>query len=174
MSIAIKSIILEDVLEEIFAYLPVMAYKKGSQTFPVVFGYGDETELNIFLKNKESSDVYPLIWLLYPYDEDHSRTSLEVQNVSFILAMDTDSNMENRERIKETFGKVLMPLFFNLRLAFKRANIISTNHEYKLVKHPNFSESASRKASAGTFIWDALKVTTSFKVIDNCLKEIKF
>ncbi len=172
--IATKSIILEDVLEEIFGYLPDMAFTSGGTTYPVVFGYGDELELNIFLSTREVSDSYPLIWLLYPYQESHTDNRLILDNVNFILAVETNSSMQNKERIKETFTKILMPLFFNMRLAFKKANVINTADEYDMVKHPNFSESESREKSAGTFIWDAIKVTTSFNVIDTCLMEIKF
>jgi len=174
MSVATKSIILEDVLEEIFSFLPDMADLSGATTYPVVFGYGDELELNIFLKTREKSNTYPLIWLLYPYAESHTDNDVDVTGANFILAVETNSSMQNKERIKETFTKILMPLFFNMRLAFKRANVISTDHVYSIVKHPNFSESDTKEKSATIFIWDAIKVTTNFNVRDTCLKAINF
>ena len=171
--IASKSIVLENVLEELFSYLPEMSFD-NEVTYPVSFGYGDEIELNLWLSTREENDPYPLIWLLYPFKENHTDTKLEVENVSFILAIETNNTMQNAERIAETFGKVLMPLFFNFRSAFKQANIISTKKEYELVKHPNYSKSAAREESGTIAIWDALKVTTSFTVMDTCLREIKF
>jgi hypothetical protein len=169
-----KTIVLEDVLEKLFSYLPSMAMESGGQTFPVTFGYGDEVELNVFLTQREISDTYPLVWLLYPYKEKHTKINLEVENASFILAVETNMSMQNKERLKTTIGNILMPLFFNIRHALGSANIINTNNEYDLVKHPNYSSSDSREESSGVFIWDALKVTTSFTVMDTCLKEIKF
>lgn len=169
-----QKIILENVLEDIFSYLPKMAYSKTEQAFPVVFGCGDEIELNVWLKDRESSNTYPLIWLLYPYVEGHSKTKIELDKIDFILAVDTNSSMQNKERIVETYTKVLMPLYWNMRYALKVANVINTASEYSVVKHPNYSKSASKEESGTIAIWDALKVTTNFSVIDTCLRPIKF
>ena len=174
MGVALKSIILEDTLEEMISYMPAMSFDVGGDTFPINFGYGDRLDLNAFLQTREESDTYPLIWLLYPYEEKHTNTKLEVSGATFILAVDTNNSMQNLERIKETFGKVLMPLLFNFRLLFKKANIINTNLEFDVVKHPNFSDSELRDKTATTVVWDALKVTTDFTVTDTCLKEITF
>jgi len=171
---ATRTIELEGVLEAMFSYLPEMSMEEGGDTFPVIFGYGDELELNNFLANREVSTTYPLIWLLYPLKEKHTDTKLEVDNASFILAVSTNSSMENKQRMAETFGKMLMPLLYNVRYAFKNANVININNEYDVVKHPNYSKTEERDESAVIAIWDALKVTFSFTIRDTCLREIKF
>ncbi len=175
MGVATKSIVLEDVLDEIFSYLPDMSFDVGGEQFPVRFDYGDEVDLNHFLANRETSTTYPLIWLLYPYSEKHTRTGLEVGALNFIFAVDTNSSMENRERMQETFGKILMPLLFNFRQVLQKAGVININNNFDVVKHPNYSKTEARDENTVIAIWDALKVTTEgFTVIDTCLKEIKF
>lgn len=172
--IATKTLVVEKRLEEIFCYLPEMTSLSGGTNHPVRFGYGDKKELNSFLKNRSLDKVYPLIWLLYPYTENHSNTDVEVTNATFILAMSTNAQMENKERIEKTFGKVLLPLFYNMRYVFQNANILSSNQNYEVIKHPNYSDSDLKEKNAGAFIWDALSVTCDFTLIATCLRTIKF
>ncbi len=175
MGVATKSIVLEEVLDEIFSYLPDMSFEVGGDTFPIRFDYGDEVSLNHFLANREVSTTYPLIWLLYPYSEKHTRTKLELGALNFIFAVNTNSSMENRERMEQTFGKVLMPLLFNFRQVLQKAGVININNNFDVVKHPMYSKTDAKEENAVIAIWDALKVTTEgFKVTDTCLKEIKF
>ncbi len=72
MGIVTKTIILEDVLKSVFNYLPAMSYNEGGDEFSVTFGFGTKKDLNKFLTLRKRSTVYPLIWLLYPYNELHN------------------------------------------------------------------------------------------------------
>jgi len=174
MGIATKTIVLEDVLERMFADLPEMVSLRGTSTHPIVFHYGDKKALNVFLKRKKSEDTYPLIWLLYPNVEDHDNTSLEADNVSLVLAVSTNSVMQNKERMATTFGKILMPLFFNVRTLFKRANIVNIDGKYRIIKYPNYSDTDEGTEHGGAFIWDAIKITFSMKLIDTCYRTVTF
>lgn len=172
-----SAIVVENVLDQVIAYLPKMSFDENSQEYPVTFGYGDEIELNGFLANREESDVYPLIWLLYPLNEEHTKTSVKLENASFILAVTTNKSMENKERIKVTYSKILMPLLHNLRQLFRQSNVISIyskDESLKVVKHPNFSETQLRSKSGTIAIWDALKIVVDLEVIQGCIKPIKF
>ena len=171
MGVTQTPIQVEKVLEAIFAYLPDRSYEDGGDKFPVIFGYGDDIALNVFLKNREITESYPLIWLLMPYEEKHFITKVTLEKVVFIIAVDTNEVMENKQRLDETFGKVLMPLFDDFKYVFKAANVINTSSEYEVIKYPNYGENDKTLTTA---IWDALKVTVSFSVIDTCLKPIKF
>ena len=149
----------------------------NSGEFPVTFGYGDELELNVFLANRDKTNPYPLVWMLYPYDEDHQKTRLIADGVTFVLAVETNQSMENHERVKLTFEKILYPLLYNVRLALRQSGIItigSENESFKGVKHPNFSKTAAREESAVIAIWDALKVSVDLEVTEGCVKPIKF
>ena len=129
----------------------------------------------IFLKNKEKGiSPYPLIWLLYPYKEEHNENRMLVNNAVFILAVKTNTSMENFQRLKETYKKVLFPLLDNFRYLFKKANIISTKEEYTITKYPNYSDTDAGEKHAGNFIWDALKVETSFQVVSNCYRTVNY
>jgi hypothetical protein len=172
-----KVIIIEDVLEKVFSYLPKMSFEEGGTEYPVVFGYGDKIELNSFLSNREQSDVYPLIWLLYPLSEEHHKTKANFTDVVFVLAVTTNQSMENKERLILTYGKVLMPLFYNIRMLFRRSNVISVdskNETYKATKFPNYSEDETRDKSGTIAIWDALQVIVDLEIIQGCIKPIKF
>lgn len=172
-----KAIIVEDVLEKVFSFLPEMSFDDPSETYKVVFGYGDDIELNTFLANREASTVYPLVWMLYPQTEKHLKTKVSLNNVSFILAVQTNNEMENPERIKLTYSKILMPLFHNIRLLFRQSNVISVydkEEAYNAVKYPNYSETELRDKAGTISIWDALKITVDLDVIQGCIKPIKF
>lgn len=173
-------IVIEDVFESIFSYIPPMKYSEADTAeFAVTFGAGDRKELNLFLSTKsaENTDPYPLIWLEYPYLEHHYDNKVEAKNVSLILAVNTNSSMRNKQRLNETFKNVLNPLFDNIRHCFKSANIVNVSGEYKLVKFPQYSdESSSSGSHATTDIWDAIKITFNIQILDRveCLRDIKF
>lgn len=169
-----RTIELEKVLEAMFAFLPDMVGVDTDQEFPVVFGYGDEVELNQFLANREEGTTYPLVWYLMNTDEVTERHTLIVDNASFVLAVETNSSMENPQRMRETFEQILMPLLDNVKHVFKNANIINMEDSFKFKKHPNYSKTNAREENAVISIWDALRVTCSFTVKDTCLKDIKF
>lgn len=172
-----KNIIFENRLEEVFSYLPQMKYNATSVgLFDVTFGYGDKKALNAFLKMKGKGNVspYPLIWLLYPYKEIHTRTEMKAENVNLVLAVNTNAQMQNKERIEETFKNVLFPLLDNVTHCITSANIFNISEEIKIVKHPNYSDTEDGELHAGTFIWDAIRVEFDVTVIDGCLRKIIF
>lgn len=170
MGVVKNIMVLEDKLEAIFSYLPAI------DTFIPKFAYGDPKELAAFLKHKhKGQQPYPLIWLLYPYAETHEGTHLEATNVSLILAVQTNASMQNKQRLAETYKKILFPLYDNIVYAFNAANIVNVAHKYRVVKHPNYSDDRSLGGShAGPFIWDAMKVTFDIKIQDTCLRPIIF
>jgi len=171
MSIVYDTIVVEDRLETMFEDLPKMKSLSGETYHSVVFGYGDKKELNAFLSNRE--EPYPLIWLLYPYSENHQKTKVVVDGAVFILAVSTNSSMQNYERLKVTFGKILIPLFNNFRLLFRRSNIVNFEEDFIIQKHPNYSDSEEGEQNAGSFIWDALRVSFDFSLNSSCYKKLK-
>jgi hypothetical protein len=172
MGVIKQSIKIESVLEDIFAYLPDVTFENGGSEYPVKFGYGDDVELNLFLKSLEGLNQYPLIWFLWPYEYEETKTNVKIEDAVFIIAVDTNNVMQNKERLSETYGKVLMPLFDNFKYVLKNANVTNTENKYKVTKHPNYGE--NDKAIPALTIWDALKIKTSFSINQNCLKAINF
>lgn len=175
-------IIVENKLEEIFSYLPLMSYEVGGAEFKVYFGYGDELELNAFLKQKEGDETqpYPLIWLLYPYEEIHKKKEVYLNDIVLIVATNTNNNMLNKERIATNFSKVLIPLYDNIERAFLRASNMNFLQEVKVTKFPNYSGEDQRRSSIepreesfANTLWDALKTKWKISINDNCLKQIK-
>lgn len=167
-------IVIEDRLAEMFAYLPMM--KNSSQVeFKPTFMYGDQKQLLDFLRqNSSGASKYPLIWLIYPFNEKHSRSVVEFTNLSLVLAVETNSVMLNSQRMKETYAKVLIPLFNNIKECFNQANISNNPDVYDVMKFPNYSESDSGLENETTYVWDALKLTFEGTLNSNCLQPIIF
>lgn len=175
----LKYIVVEDRFEEMFSYLPDMRNpsSNSSETFKVIFGYGDGKQLNFFLKERSSFVNYPLIWLLYPYKENHFKKYVDLENVSLILAVESTSGISNKERINETFTKILSPLFNNVVELFTKSNIISVTEPYQAIKYANYGEInalRTKEESLSVDIWDAIKVTFNCRINNNCLRPINF
>lgn len=170
-------IVVEDKLKAIFDYLPLMEYEVGSASFKPVFGYGDQMELNTFLKNKESdlTRPYPLVWLLYPYKELHKKKVVELKDLVLILATNTNARLSNSERIQTNFKKVLIPLYDNVFTVLKRAVNISLIEEVEIIKFPNYSgdNRDDDNQAFSTDLWDAMKTVWNFNINNSCLKNIK-
>ena len=175
MSVTTNMIIVEDRLAEMFAYLPTMSNEDGVE-FGVTFKYGDQKELLAFIKSKKNKiRPYPLIWLVYPYTEFHKRNRVVIDSISLVLAVETNSSMLNEQRMRETYDKVLIPLYNNLKKMFLQANIAYVSDEYSVTKFPNYSdEQSTGEENQAVDIWDALKVTFPLEITGNCLQPIRF
>jgi len=170
MGVVKKMIVVEERLQEMFNTLPVIQTVDGD--FKPIFMYGDQKELNTFLKaNTNAEKPYPLIWLVYPYEEKHTRTNVEISNISLILAVETNIEMFNPERMESTFKAVLIPLWDNIRELFNASNTIAVSQEYDIIKFPNYGE---EDTSESTDIWDALKITFECEINNYCLNEILY
>lgn len=169
-----ETIILEDRLSEIFSYIPPIVNQNGLE-FKPTFMYGDESHLVDFLKQKKSqSSVYPIIWLVYPSIEKHSKSEVKFSNLTIILAVETNSVMLNNERLVGTYKAVLIPLLDSLRNVLLKANIANIENEFTITKFPNYSDDSEQKeGNIATYVWDALKVSFSGTINKNCLKPIK-
>lgn len=176
MGVINNPIIVEDRFKEIFSYLPDMKFNSSLPAFPVRFSYGDDYELKAFLISSENEEnrIYPLIWLVYPFQEKHIKTRVELKGVNLILAVDTSKAGLNPERIRLNYENVLMPLYGNIVKVLTRANIINMKYEFNITKFPNYShESSNGKEHKTISRWDALKVNFDCTIIDTCLKQIK-
>lgn len=170
--------IVENRLSEIFDYLPLMSYSVNGTEYKPKFGYGTQKHLNDFIINSAQNlvDIYPLIWLLYPYREEHTNKGrkVEVKELTLILAVNASKTMNTEERLTTTFNKVLFPLYDNVILSFFRANTVNMQDLIKVVKFPNYSgDNLSGEENFTVDRWDALKVIISICFNDACLTPIK-
>lgn len=167
-------IMVEGRLAEMFAYLPEMKNASGAM-FKPTFMYGDQKQLLDFLRqNSKGESKYPLIWLVYPFEEKHTRSAVEFTNLPLVLAVETNSKMLNSERLITTYANVLVPLFNNIKTCFNNANISNSSNEYNVIKFPNYSEAQIGTENEATYIWDAMKITFNGKLNSNCLNPIMF
>jgi hypothetical protein len=167
-------IVIENRLTEMFAYLPEMQ-GPNNLLYKPTFMYGTQKQLLDFLRqNSTGASKYPLIWLIYPYEETHNRSDVVFTNMTLVLAVETNSSMLNTQRMKETFEKVLIPLFDNIKICFHKANISNVSDVYEVIKFPNYSETPEQNENATTYLWDAMRITFSGKLNSNCLNPIMF
>ena len=173
MSVIKEFLVIEDILSQLFAFIPPFVNKRGE--FPVTFKYGDEQELTEFLSNNSNfkGKVYPLIWLVYPYLENHTRTKVESEQLSLILAVQGSASSYSEERMEQTFKTVLFPLCDSIKTIFKQSYVIDTGDNYEVLKYPNYSVSFGGESEQEEIDrWDALKVSFSAKFNNNCIKPI--
>lgn len=163
-----KTIVVEDKLRAIFDYLPQI---KG---FKPVFKAGDEKELLAFFKQSQQVTSYPLIWLVMPYSEDHvNRRRVELMDISFILAVQTNSEMLNAERLDRTFKPILYPLLDNVLDVLTIASTTEYDGKFKVTKYANYSDEQTEQAGVEPDLWDAIKLNLDLKINNNCLRKIK-
>lgn len=176
MGVVIKPIVLEDILKEVLSYIPSIKSLDGKMDANITFGFGSDKELELFLSNRKSTNVYPIIWLVYPYSETHNITNLTAENLTLIIAVDSNASMENKDRIELTFKKLLIPIFGYLKEVFKKANVITVlgdEEPFKVTKYPNYSKTDAKDETKVSYIWDALKVECGIRIVDTCIKPIK-
>ena len=163
-----KTIKVEERIKEIFDYLPTI------NTYKPVFKAGDQKELLAFFQQSQSNTNYPLIWLDMPYEEKHdSRKRVRIDSINLILAVQTNSEMLFSERLDTTFNNVLFPLLDSILDSFTVANTLSYDSDFSITKFGNYSEQAEGTEGEFVDIWDAIKLTVSIELNDNCLREIK-
>lgn len=177
ISLEFKMIVVEDKLKAIFNFIPEMSYTAGSTLYKPVFGFGNKLELVAFIKQAETNEfnTYPLIWLLYPFNEKHKNwgRKVEIEDLTLILAVNASKTMLNDERLETTFKRVLIPLYENIETLFKRASTLNVSSEVGVVKFPNYSGDLSDGDSNFTVDrWDALKTIWNVTINDFCLKDI--
>lgn len=173
MGVVHRTIIVENRFSEMFDYLPALL-DADDNPHNIVFEFGDQKELLAFLKESEGqSEPYPLIWLQYPYEENHQKTRVEIKNMVLVFAVKTNVEMFNRERFETTFGEVLFPLLDNVKKLFRLANIIDTDNTYRMVKFPNYSATEEGDEQVVFDTWDALKITFDCTINNWCLTPIK-
>lgn len=167
-----KTIIVEDRLEETFAYLPIQV--NNNVDYKPVFKVGSKEDLIAFFLNSKGLTKYPLLWLQTPYEEKHtSRNKVEV-DLELILAVESTVELLNSERMDKTFKPFLYPLLDNILDIFQIGNTISqVDKDFKITKYANHSDVDKPEEGAFVDVWDAIQLTIKVTINDSCLRTIK-
>ena len=169
-------IVVEDRFEEMIDVIPEMNNPNVSEedSFKVKFSFGDSKELISYLINNKS-DVYPLIWLVYPVSEEHTLKKVKMDKASFILAVRTNDSLSNKERFATNYKNVLIPLYNNFTELLERSNIVNIAEKINVIKYPNYSNEENSEENKTVDIWDAIKVTASLSITNaHFRKNIRF
>lgn len=163
--------LIEDKLSEIFSFLD--SFISNNNEFKPRFETGTEETLNSFLEENKNKQIYPLIWLLYPYKEQRNSTNVKANNIRLIIAIDNNIQQTTKQRLEGSYKKALYPVFFNIKNLFSKAvNIEVIGDVYELTKYPNYG---NFDMSATTTVWDALAVDLGISLNKFChgLKKIE-
>lgn len=176
MGVIHEIIIVEDIFKKVFSYLPEMKFNESDTiSFKPRFSYGNEKALLAFLKSTEgeSTRPYPLIWLVYPHNEKHQKTKVELKSTKLIIAVNNKNKAQlNEERIELSYKKILIPLCNNIITVLTKSNVFNIKHEFDIIKFPNYSNNNNENYTVD--IWDAMQIVFSGSIIDNCVKPINF
>ncbi|MFT5668823.1 MAG: hypothetical protein ACI9DK_003028 [Vicingaceae bacterium] len=171
-------IVPEYIIRDIILQMPLMTVFNDGIDRSINFGWGDKLELNRYLVGKKDG-LYPLIWLLIPAEDTHSQNgTLCNRTCSFIIANTEErSQLYNPQRYEYNFKIVLLPVTEYIIHGIKSSNETRIeNDEYKVTKHPNYSDEGSNGEESATIaLWDAVRLDIDVEFIKtNCKNVIKW
>lgn len=164
-------IVLEERLSEIFDTLPPIVNSGGS--FKPTFGFGDDLELNKFIKARIKERIHPLVWLVYGNIEMHDKHDkyLVSNSTTLIIACKSLDHPLNEQRLKTTYSTILNPMLDNVKKALISSGItkvtpIRDKLFFEISKHPNYTSENIQTDAKTIVIWDAIKLTFNLEVND--------
>lgn len=147
----------------------------GNLTTSVKFYWGDEEDLQLFIKKTGNENYFPLIWLVTGRDE-YPRSNRVRRKAEFvILTRETDRELLNTERIERSFNYVLNPITNSLVELLSKSTISNiVDNKYYTQKFTNYSSSERGKdKNLVNDIWDAIKLTCEVEFNDRTLNICK-
>lgn len=169
-------IVVEHVIRSIIDMIPEIELNP-SVTQKAKFHWGDEKELNRYIKTKKDNS-YPLIWLLPSEDsyEGASKSQVVLKDCSFVIATrETRKDLFNDERYIKTFDLVLNPLTEKLIHGLTSSNITDRiGNDWTINRFPNYSADSEENGTID--LWDAIRLDISirFNQSVNCLRQINY
>lgn len=88
-----------------------------------LYGFGNENELKETMDINKNKNIYPVCWLVMPFDGNPVQSLTKNQiDVRIKLILGTSSRIEwlNPKRNIETYGKVLNPLYDEIIKTFTK------------------------------------------------------
>lgn len=169
-------------LGELIATIPTYDVN-GSPSLPLTYGWGTHKTLLQELRQRRQNEapLYPLVWLIMPFTEEHYDNSVRGSDFTLILAVNTRKDPLNPERYEFTFRQYLIPNLELIKQALKLANNItqlaitqsaSGNKYFDIVKFPNYGDPATFDGgdrNQVTEYWDAIQIKFRARFTQNCL-----
>ena len=164
-------IIVEERFGEIFNTFPQIVV--GGRGYDINYNFGSHTDLIRYMKSKtlESGGVsYPLIWLETPIEREVRRGgTIELRDVSLILATLSDATKSNIERLEITFKPTLIPLYKKVMKGLRMSGFTTIIDEGKhsVTNFYNFGV-VEKEHGGGPEIWDVLKIKVDLIMSSEC------
>ncbi len=137
----------ESNLKALFEQLP-MAKDSNAKEFKVLFNWGNQNALNLFLSQFKEKTKYPLLWLIEGQDvEDTIAKTITRQNTKLFIAKQSIHTTNTNPIIWESeFKDVLDPVLENVKTALlSGGNTNVLNRQFKVTRLANYSNSDAIK-----------------------------
>lgn len=160
----------EGTFKEIVNVLPNVVTDNSNK---INYTFGTELQILNYLKQKkeEQKTPYPLIIIETPIEVTEVLDTLEVSNLTIIIATLTKSSLSNVERLNTTFEQVIFVVKEYLITALKKSGKTElTNNEIKQTLYFNYEEAEH----TATDVWDAIKLKIDLRIKNKCLQKINF
>lgn len=168
-------IIVEERLRELFETLPPII--KGDKSYKSAFNFGSHEDLLNYL-SKRGSDTYPLIWLETPITKNGKENRITI-DLKLIIAINSNANTSNSERLNISFKPSLIPLYKNILKSLKQSGFtkIIEAQKNKRTDFYNYGvkeKNSKEKKHIATDIWDAIKFECELELTDCKQKNINY
>lgn len=162
-------IVVEKRMVELFSLLPLISVRKP------VYHFGDGKELNRFILESKYA-VYPLIYQTsYRETQLPNQGEVQVPQLEMFIAVQTRTDMFNKERWATSYQNILMPTFEHIHQAFIKSGIVNSEWEYDVEKFPNYGNpEVNGTENVSVDIIDALRFRLSCTINNKCIKPFKF
>ena len=146
----------------------------GRTKTAVKFDFGTQKEVNTYLKL--TKEKYPLVWLVYPFEEKFLNKNSNVsycKGVRLVFSINTDISRTTKFR-HDTSKMILESLvddFLNLMKQSRFTKYLSIDKTVNIAKtfYPNYSSTAAQTANAQVDVWDAIAIDCDFVLKNNCI-----
>jgi hypothetical protein len=145
----------------------------GQTPTKVKFGFGTKKELDIWLVN--TTERYPLVWLLYPLSERSENNGEDIyyyDNAKIIFAINNTSDKLVNIRLQTTKFVLdqLANLFTTLMITSEYVSFLWMNLSKDKTQtfEPNFSYNENQNASGTVDVWDVIFYECSLAFVPDC------
>ena len=146
----------------------------GQNPQKIKFGYGTKKELDIWLK--DTTEKYPLVWLVYPLEEvytNNPQSFYTYPRARLIFAINNTSDKLVNTRVQTTRFVLdqITGKFSELMITskFKKFIYVDKIVNVKETFRPNYSYNESQDKSATIDVWDAITYDCDLHLIPNCI-----
>lgn len=171
-------IVVEDIITDLVALLPIATFP-NAVTKTISFSWGNEYDLNKYLKANIKQGNYPLIWLVTGNENDDRMANVITRKCRFVIAINSVRLSELNPLIWNTDYRItLNPVKDNLLTALDNSGItrIVNANTVTVRREPNYTSEKSANKTATIDLWNAIVIDleVEFNARSTCFNTLQF